>query len=87
MLQRLFQCDFHADPYHNVSFINKIRQQAVYRGCSVLPYFCCVCQNKVFAVRTHAHVLNFDCHNFGWWMDWLDAMSVLTHVYAGIIAP
>jgi hypothetical protein len=42
---------------------------------------------RFFAVRTHAHVPNFDCHNLRWWMDWLDAMSVLTHVYAAIIAP
>jgi hypothetical protein len=25
--------------------------------------------------------LTSDCHNFGWWMDWLDALSVSTSVY------
>jgi hypothetical protein len=23
--------------------------------------------------------LTSDCHNFGWWMAWLDALSVSTH--------
>jgi hypothetical protein len=30
------------------------------------------------AEPVHAYVPNFDCHNFGWWMDWLDAHSVST---------
>jgi hypothetical protein len=25
--------------------------------------------------------LNSDCHNGGWWMDWLDALSVSTHTH------
>jgi hypothetical protein len=27
---------------------------------------------------THTY-LTLDCHNFGWWMDWLDAHSVSTY--------
>jgi hypothetical protein len=34
--------------------------------------------------QTDTH-LTSDCHNFGWWMDWLDAHSVSTHV-TGVMA-
>ena len=26
--------------------------------------------------------LTSDCRNFGWWMDWLDALSVSTQAYS-----
>jgi hypothetical protein len=35
------------------------------------------CSNTTLCVPTPLH-LTLDCHNFGWWMHWLDALSVLT---------
>ena len=32
-------------------------------------------------IHTHMY-LTSDCHNFGWWMDWLDALSVSIHEHA-----
>jgi hypothetical protein len=37
--------------------------------------------NIRFSLCVHTHMyLTSDCHNFGWWMDWLDALSVSTHM-------
>jgi hypothetical protein len=38
---------------------------------------------SVFVVRTHAHVPN--CHNLGWWMHWLDELSL--SLYRGWCTP
>jgi hypothetical protein len=36
--------------------------------------------NIRFSLCVHTHMYpTSDCHNFGWWMDWLDALSVSTH--------
>jgi hypothetical protein len=40
-------------------------------------------QNLLHPCIEHAHTPQHtsDCHNFGWWMDWLDAVSVSTHLH------
>ena len=41
----------------------------------------CLCATHIrFSLCVHTHMyLTSGCHNFGWWMDWLDAHSVSTH--------
>ena len=36
----------------------------------------------VTAPRPPPHTQRHNCHNFGWWMDWLDALSVSTQPYS-----
>ena len=46
------------------------------------PMLCCThhpCGEAHFTPpRRQHHILTSECHNFGWWMDWLDAISVST---------